>query len=107
MRYVPAEQLLGLRLELGAAHAGLSVADIMERFGVSRRTAERMLAAAGRLLPLEELDAWEDRRKRWRIKRLPPGPFRARGRRACRPPARGDRLRPRRSFMPGNRAADA
>jgi predicted DNA-binding transcriptional regulator YafY len=72
MRYGPAEQLLGLLLELGAAHAGLSVADIMERFGVSRRTAERMLAAAGRLLPLEELDAWEDRRKRWRIKRLPP-----------------------------------
>jgi hypothetical protein len=72
MRYGPAEQLLGLLLELGAAHAGLSVADIMERFGVSRRTAERMLAAAGRLLPMEELDAWEDRRKRWRIKRLPP-----------------------------------
>jgi hypothetical protein len=40
MRYGPAEQLLGLLLELGAAHAGLSVADIMERFGVSRRTAE-------------------------------------------------------------------
>jgi predicted DNA-binding transcriptional regulator YafY len=72
MRYGPAEQLLGLLLELGGAHAGLSLADIMERFGVSRRTAERMLAAAGRLLPLEELDAWEDRRKRWRIKRLPP-----------------------------------
>jgi predicted DNA-binding transcriptional regulator YafY len=71
MRYGPAEQLVGLMLELGAAHAGLGLADIMERFGVSRRTAERMLAAAGRLLPLEELDAWEDRRKRWRIKRLP------------------------------------
>src|SRR5262245_34592848 len=71
MRYSPAEQLVGLMLELGAAHAGLGVADIMERFGVSRRTAERMLAAVARLLPLEELDAREDRRKRWRIKRLP------------------------------------
>jgi hypothetical protein len=30
MRYGPAEQLLGLLLELGAAHAGLSVADIMD-----------------------------------------------------------------------------
>ncbi|HEX2447035.1 MAG TPA: hypothetical protein VHK26_02465, partial [Methyloceanibacter sp.] len=57
MRYGPAEQLIGLMLELGAAHAGLGVADIMERFGVSRRTAERMLTAVGRLLPLEELDA--------------------------------------------------
>jgi hypothetical protein len=39
MRYGPAEQLVSLMLELGAAHAGLGVADIMERFGVSRRAA--------------------------------------------------------------------
>jgi predicted DNA-binding transcriptional regulator YafY len=72
MRYGPAEQLVSLLLELGAAHAGLGVTDIMERFRVSRRTAERMLAAAERLVPLEEATAWEDRRKRWRLKRLPP-----------------------------------
>lgn len=72
MRYGPAEQFVGLLLELGAAHAGLSIADIMERFAVSRRTAERMLAAVGRVLPLEELAPWEDRRKRWRLKRIPP-----------------------------------
>ena len=71
MRYSPAEQLVALLLELGSARAGLSVADIMERFRVSRRTAERMLAAAERLAPLEALTAWEDRRKRWRLKRLP------------------------------------
>jgi predicted DNA-binding transcriptional regulator YafY len=68
MRYAPAEHLL----ELGAARAGLSIADIMERLCVSRRTAERLLAAAGRLTALEEVTAWEDRRKRWRLKRLPP-----------------------------------
>jgi predicted DNA-binding transcriptional regulator YafY len=72
MRYGPAEQLVSLLLELGAPHAGLGVTDIMERFRVSRRTAERMLAAAERLVPLEEATAWEDRRKRWRLKRLPP-----------------------------------
>jgi hypothetical protein len=71
MRYSPAEQLVALLLELGSARAGLSVADIMERFRVSRRTAERMLSAAQRLAPLEALTAWEDRRKRWRLKRLP------------------------------------
>jgi predicted DNA-binding transcriptional regulator YafY len=71
MRYSPAEQLVALLLELGSARAGLSVADIMERFRVSRRTAERMLSAAERLAPLEALTAWEDRRKRWRLKRLP------------------------------------
>jgi hypothetical protein len=59
MRYGPAEQLLGLLLELGAAHAGLSVADIMER------PDGRTDARGGRPAPaLEELDAWEDRRKR-------------------------------------------
>jgi hypothetical protein len=31
-----------------------------------------MLAAAERLVPLEAVTAWEDRRKRWRLKRLPP-----------------------------------
>ena len=30
-----------------------------------------MLSAAERLAPLEALTAWEDRRKRWRLKRLP------------------------------------
>jgi predicted DNA-binding transcriptional regulator YafY len=72
MRYAPAEQLVALLLELGAARAGLCLDDIMERFCVSRRTAERMLAAAGRLTALEEVTAWEDRRKRWRLSRLPP-----------------------------------
>jgi predicted DNA-binding transcriptional regulator YafY len=72
MRYGPAEQLVSLLIELGAAHAGLGVTDIMERFRVSRRTAERMLAATERLVPLEAVTAWEDRRKRWRLRRLPP-----------------------------------
>jgi predicted DNA-binding transcriptional regulator YafY len=72
MRYGPAEQLVALLLELGGARAGLGIADIMERFSVSRRTAERMLAAVQRVMPLEEVTSWEDRRKRWRLRRLPP-----------------------------------
>ena len=72
MRFGPAEQLVALLLELGSTRAGLGIADIMERFSISRRTAERMLAAVQRVAPLEELTAWGDRRKRWRLKRLPP-----------------------------------
>ncbi len=72
MRYGPAEQLVALLLELSAARAGLGIADVMDRFGVSRRTAERMLAAVQRVTPLEETVTWDDRRKRWRLKRLPP-----------------------------------
>jgi len=71
MRYGPAEQLVGLLLELGSARSGLTIADIMDRFLVSRRTAERLLAALQRLVLLEEVDAWEDRRKRWRVRRVP------------------------------------
>jgi predicted DNA-binding transcriptional regulator YafY len=71
MRYGPAEQLVALLLEFSSTRAGLGVGDVMDRFGVSRRTAERMLAAIQRLAPLEETAAWEDRRKRWRLKHLP------------------------------------
>jgi predicted DNA-binding transcriptional regulator YafY len=71
MRYGPAEQLVGLLLELGSARSGLTIADIMDRFRVSRRTAERLLAALQRLVFLEEAEPWEDRRKRWRLGRVP------------------------------------
>jgi predicted DNA-binding transcriptional regulator YafY len=71
MRYGPAEQLVGLLLELASARSGLTIADIMDRFCVSRRTAERLLAALQRLVFLEEVEPWEDRRKRWRLGRVP------------------------------------
>ena len=71
MRYGPSEQLVALILEFGSSRIGLTVPDIMERFKVSRRTAERLLSAAQRLVALEEGQIWGDRHKLWRLKQVP------------------------------------
>lgn len=67
MRYQPAERLLDLVLELAAARHGLSVTDIMARFGCGRRTAERLLGAARRLYPQIEALGEPGGVKRWRL----------------------------------------
>ena len=68
MRYAPAERLLSLLLELEGARIGLTIDEIASRFHSSRRTAERLLAAARGFLPdLESAD--EGRTRRWRLPR--------------------------------------
>lgn len=70
MRYEKADVLLQLALEFQASRCGLSLADIEQKFAVSRRTAMRMRDAAQRAFPqLQQVESG-DRTKRWR---LPPG----------------------------------
>ena len=67
MRYEKADNLLQLALEMQAARGGLSLGDIGEKFGVSRRTAIRMRDAVLRLFPQAEEVETGERTKRVRI----------------------------------------
>ena len=71
-RYGPASTLVSVVLALSESRTGLTIEDIRGRFDVSRRTAERLLHAAREFGEVEELPAWEDRRKRWRMTAVPP-----------------------------------
>ena len=68
-RYAKAELLIELILELQGSLVGLSMDQISKRFGVSRRTAERMRDAVRALFPDLEERVLEDRIKRWRLPR--------------------------------------
>ena len=70
MRYEKVDNVLMLALEMQAARSGLSLQDIMERFGVGKRTAMRMRDAVMRIFPQSDELILDDRTKRWRI---PPG----------------------------------
>lgn len=59
-------------IELAATRSGLTIDDVKERFGVGRRTAERLLGAVRRVVDVEEVPATDGRRKRWRVRALPP-----------------------------------
>lgn len=67
MRYERLKNIVNLAIRLQGARGGLTMDDIVEEFGVSRRTAERMRhaveAAFGPLLPVET----GDRRIHWRL----------------------------------------
>ncbi len=68
-RYEGAVELLELAVALQASSAGLEVEEIRERFGISRRTAERRLSALSKLFPLElTAEVYEDGRKHWRLR---------------------------------------
>jgi predicted DNA-binding transcriptional regulator YafY len=67
MRYSRAERLIQLALEMQAARGGLTIADIMARFEVSRRTAIRMRDAVIRAFPQADEVPSNDRHKRWRL----------------------------------------
>ncbi len=67
VRYEKAESLLKLALEMQGSGEGLSLADIQERHGVSRRTAERMRDALERIFPQMEQANPGELPKRWRI----------------------------------------
>lgn len=67
MRYARAERLIQLALEMQAARGGLTLADIEQRFGVSRRTAIRMRDAVLAAFPQADEVPSNDRAKRWRL----------------------------------------
>ena len=68
MRHERLTQALALALELQASRRGLTLADMQERFGVSRRTAERHLQALGVAFGWVEPVDGDGRRKRWRMR---------------------------------------
>ena len=67
MRYEKAEKLLQLAMDMQAARTGLSLGDIQERYGVKRRTAQRMRDAILRIFPHADEVQSGERTKRWRI----------------------------------------
>ena len=67
MRYEKVAQLLELALEMQASHMGLSIADIQERFDVSRRTAQRMRDALSQVFVNVDEVPSQEKTKRWRI----------------------------------------
>lgn len=67
MRYSRAERLIQLALEMQAARGGLTIAEIQEKFEVSRRTAIRMRDAVLRAFPNSSEVQTGERAKRWRL----------------------------------------
>jgi len=70
-RFTRLEDLLELALDLQGSLAGVSIADVMERYGVARRTASRMLGAVRRAVGEADFESvtGEDGLKRWRLTR--------------------------------------
>jgi predicted DNA-binding transcriptional regulator YafY len=67
MRYSRAERLIQLALEMQSTRGGLTLAEIEEKFDVSRRTAIRMRDAVLRAFPQAIEVPTGDRTKRWRL----------------------------------------
>jgi predicted DNA-binding transcriptional regulator YafY len=67
MRHEPALRLLRLALQLAGTRTGMTIDEMAEFIGVSRRTAERLRDSLVELFPA--LEWWEDdgRIKRWRM----------------------------------------
>src|SRR5262245_20836959 len=62
-----AEQLLALATLVAARHAGVTIDDVIERFSVSKRTAQRMLRALEAQFPDTSTSTDGDGRKRWHL----------------------------------------
>ena len=67
MRFEKTQDLLRLAFEMQGAAEGLSLGDIMEMFGVKRRSAERMRDAVCALFPEATFTDSDDGFRRWRI----------------------------------------
>jgi predicted DNA-binding transcriptional regulator YafY len=66
-----AEQLLALATLVAARHAGVTLDDVIERFSVSKRTAQRMLRALEAQFPDMAVALDGEGRKRWRLPSAP------------------------------------
>ena len=66
-----AEQLLSLATLVAARHAGVTLDDVVERFSVSKRTAQRMLRALEAQFPDTAVATDGEGRKRWRLPSAP------------------------------------
>ena len=66
-RYERVEDVLALVQALHTTGRGLTIDDIRERFGVSRRTAERMRDVVARAFPDPGFELDPSGRRRWRL----------------------------------------
>lgn len=73
MSFQKAEQLLDLATLAAARRFGITLDDVIERFGISKRTAQRMLRALEMQFPDLQDSIDTEGRKRWR---LPPAVLR-------------------------------
>lgn len=71
MTFRKADQLLDLATMTAARHAGVTLDDVIERFDVSRRTAQRMLHSLELKFHETETSIDELGRKRWRLPAAP------------------------------------
>jgi predicted DNA-binding transcriptional regulator YafY len=67
LSYWKAEGLITLATLVAGRHAGVTLDEVMERFGVSKRTAQRMLRVLETLFPETDVGIDDDGRKRWRL----------------------------------------
>ena len=75
MSFWKAEQLLALATLVAARHAGVTRDDVIERFSVSKRTAQRMMPALEAQFTDTNVSTDGEGRKRWH---LPSGALRDR-----------------------------
>ena len=67
MSFAKAEQLLDLATMLRARRSGITLNDVENRFGCSRRTAQRMMRQLEARFPDVQAEMEEDGCKRWRM----------------------------------------
>ena len=67
MAYWKAEQLLALATLVAARHGGVTLDDVIDRFTISKRTAQRMLRALEAQFTDTTTFTDEEGRKRWRL----------------------------------------
>ena len=67
MSFWKAEQLLALATLAAARRAGVTIDDVIERFSVSKRTAQRMLRALEAQFTDTNISTDGEGRKRWRL----------------------------------------
>ena len=68
MSFWKAEQLLALATLAAARHAGVTIDDVIERFSVSKRTAQRMLRALEAQFTDTNSSTGGEGRKRWHLR---------------------------------------
>jgi predicted DNA-binding transcriptional regulator YafY len=67
LSYWKAEGLITLATMVAGRHAGVTLDEVMERFNVSKRTAQRMLRMLETLFPETDVGIDDGGRKRWRL----------------------------------------
>lgn len=70
MSYLKADQLMQLATLLSSRHMGVTLDIVREQFGVSHRTAQRMMRAIEQQFPEVQTTTDEDGYKRWRIEEI-------------------------------------